>query len=419
MKRAFCAGLIGLIFLAGGLAQAMFVPPQMVPMDRLIHSAQAYLKKHPDDAEAYYTLGRIYYLAFTMKRDSIPAFPDDEKTGKAEPASDWMVGMGDNRSTPSTPSSYSDLTSYAVHARHEFNEAIKRDQKNGLYYLGLASLLEEVRAWTEKSGYTNELADMETIDVHQLRQLYQKAFTLSIAEDSKQKTMPLAGLMEIVIYEAAVHLTQLAHEGEFQTTEVEDAKNSIDVIAKFEKLPVGAITPIVFSFSPGNQLAQFLAPQRVVDFDLRGYGLREQWSWIKPTLGILVWDPLHTGKITSARQLFGSYSFQIFRATGYDALSALDDNGDGVLSGAELKGVSVWFDRNSNGVSDPGEVIPVENWNIRSISVQATGKDGIYPTNAAGIVLNDGRVYRSWDWITEPARVVGTRGMPLAFIDRH
>jgi len=208
----------------------------------------------------------------------------------------------------------------------------------------------------------------------------------------------------LVSYEAASHLVKLASFGDFQDTAIDDAKHSIDVIAKFDKLPVGAITPIVFSFSSGNRLAEFLAPQTVVDFDLRGYGLPERWTWVKPTLGFLVWDPLHAGKITSARQLFGSYTFQIFRATGYDALAALDDNGDGVLSGAEMKGISVWFDRNSNGASDPGEVIPVKDLNIRAIAAKASGKDGIHPTNEAGIVLNDGRVCRSWDWITEPMR---------------
>ena len=41
---------------------------------------------------------------------------------------------------------------------------------------------------------------------------------------------------------------------------------------------------------------------------------------------------------------------------GYEPMSMLDDNCNGWLEGNELSGLSVWQDRNSNGVSDMGEV---------------------------------------------------------------
>lgn len=140
-----------------------------------------------------------------------------------------------------------------------------------------------------------------------------------------------------------------------------------------------------------------------MDFDLRGYGPRERRPWVKPELGLLVWDPERTGDIRSARQLFGGYTFQIFRANGYDALAALDDNGDSVLSGAELDGISVWFDRNGDGVSTPDEVTPLRDLGIVSLAVTMDGHHGIHPTNARGITLRDGRTLRTWDWMVEPA----------------
>ena len=45
-----------------------------------------------------------------------------------------------------------------------------------------------------------------------------------------------------------------------------------------------------------------------------------------------------------------------------DALAALDDNGDGVLSGKELDGLALWHDANGNGVCDPGEVKPLSEY---------------------------------------------------------
>ena len=49
-------------------------------------------------------------------------------------------------------------------------------------------------------------------------------------------------------------------------------------------------------------------------------------------------------------QLFGSVTWWLFWEDGYAPLAALDDNHDGRLEGAELKGIAIWFDRNGNGV---------------------------------------------------------------------
>src|SRR5262249_49952661 len=140
------------------------------------------------------------------------------------------------------------------------------------------------------------------------------------------------------------------------------------------------------------------------DFDLRGYGPREQWTWIKPELGLLVWDPLESGEVKSAHQLFGGYTFQIFRKTGYDAMAALDDNANGVLSGAELEGMSVGFDRNGDGRWTATEVTPLRELGVEAIAVTATTQDGAHPMNPRGLLMKDGRVLPTWDWMVEPVR---------------
>ena len=85
----------------------------------------------------------------------------------------------------------------------------------------------------------------------------------------------------------------------------------------------------------------------------------------------MVYDPTHTGKVTSAKQLFGTYTFggRTTKAAyyqsdevrtpwgnGYEALALLDTNHDGKLSGKELDALALWFDKNRDGVSQPGEV---------------------------------------------------------------
>ena len=94
----------------------------------------------------------------------------------------------------------------------------------------------------------------------------------------------------------------------------------------------------------------------------------------------------------------------MFWEDGYRALDALDDNRDGKLDGDELRGLAVWFDRNSNGRADAGEVVPVEKCGIRDISARATSKSGMSPCNSAGITLQDGSVLPTYDWVAQPKR---------------
>jgi hypothetical protein len=139
-----------------------------------------------------------------------------------------------------------------------------------------------------------------------------------------------------------------------------------------------------------------------VEFNLDGTGRSQRYTWLRPDTGILVWDPRSEGKVTSGHQLFGSVSFRMFWNNGYRALDALDDNRDGELRGAELDGLAVWFDRNQDGVSDPGEVIPIDQTGIAAISARATTADGPSPANEAGLVMADGRVLPTYDWTTAP-----------------
>jgi hypothetical protein len=86
---------------------------------------------------------------------------------------------------------------------------------------------------------------------------------------------------------------------------------------------------------------------------------------------LLVYDPDNSGKISSARQLFGDYAFggrttqpsnyQVAQlrepwSNGYEALSLLDHNNDAELSGDELVALKLWFDTNKDGIADLGEL---------------------------------------------------------------
>jgi hypothetical protein len=104
---------------------------------------------------------------------------------------------------------------------------------------------------------------------------------------------------------------------------------------------------------------------------------------------LLVFDPNHTGLIESAEQLFGEWTFggkamasliegSEHNATwqnGFEALGTLDTNFDGRINGKELDDLSLWFDRNQNAKSEPGEVVSIRSSGITALYYRGSKKD--------------------------------------------
>ena len=162
------------------------------------------------------------------------------------------------------------------------------------------------------------------------------------------------------------------------------------------------VTPILLSVDGCRPLDELLAEDLAVPFDLNGDAVDELWPWIAPGTGWLVWDPEQRGEILSGLQLFGSASAWLFYEDGYRVLDSLDDDRDGALRGAELAGIAVWFDRDADGVSDRGEVVPVEELGIVALATQAALTVGASPANLCGLELADGRVLPTYDWVLAP-----------------
>ena len=180
-------------------------------------------------------------------------------------------------------------------------------------------------------------------------------------------------------------------------------KVEADVRTLEAKPDTGLITPIVMDLGTPAPLAELLDPSRVVCFDLDGDREVEPWPWVRPTTGILCWDPDGEGRITSGRQLFGNASWWLLFRDGYGALDALDDDRDGVLVGEELAGLALWFDRDGDGASGPGEVHPVGELGIVGLATRASGREGIAPMAERGVFLFDGTTRATYDWTTRPA----------------
>ncbi len=143
-------------------------------------------------------------------------------------------------------------------------------------------------------------------------------------------------------------------------------------------------SPISLIFDTTTNLNEGLT---VVQFsvDPRQPGASSIWKG-SASAPLLVYDPERTGKVTSARQLFGNFTFGGRSSTpsiddaaplgepwtnGYEALGTLDTNNDGKISGDELNPLSLWFDANRDGVSDDGEIVPAHTRSVQEIFYQA------------------------------------------------
>lgn len=108
-------------------------------------------------------------------------------------------------------------------------------------------------------------------------------------------------------------------------------------------------------------------------FDNDGDGLRAATGWVGPADGLLVCDLNGNGRIESGAELFGDQTVLAngsTAASGFGALAALDVNGDGWVDAADADFASlrVWRDANSNGVSDTGELLTLDELGITSFA---------------------------------------------------
>jgi hypothetical protein len=426
----------------GPMAVGRFRLPEYAPVDRLIANATAYVQEHPQEAEGYYTLARIHYLAFINKSFLVGGSVSDQalpyvipywwgetylSNARLEEAKRLVLLDFGYASTQDVPAerqqefwdrvwavrdqleadnwqppqpTQEQLLQHVAAAQWNFYQAIALDPNNALYYLGQASLGEQYLDFLQQMGLAPVPPAIRTLMMTAVRDTYLLAYDLALKEDLSQEYRPLAGLRGLVSYEAGnAYIRLWQSESEIPPAVQEKITGIKANLATLEALPMGPITPIVFSLKPGTSLATLLAPKRIVRFDLDGDGIAEQRPWLKPTTGLLVWDGDRDGQITSGRELFGSVTWWLFFSNGYRALDMLDDNRDGYLTAGELRGIAVWFDRNSNGRSDRGEIVSLESLGVTALGTRPTGRDGSCPMHASGIRLRDGRTLPSYDWI--------------------
>ena len=135
--------------------------------------------------------------------------------------------------------------------------------------------------------------------------------------------------------------------------------------------------PIVIDFNKNGITSTKL--DNTVYFDHDNNGFKEATAWIEKDDGLLVLDKNGNGKIDNGNELFGNhtisntiYGYTDEKATnGYEALKAYDLNNDNVIDEKDeiFNKLKIWKDKNSNGITDDGELSSLTHNNIKSIDL--------------------------------------------------
>ncbi len=415
----------------------MFLQPQAFPLERVVTNTQRYLEAHPGDSDATYTLARAYYLAFANKVLEVPAYPWQEgHPSRIAPnhiigeSTDWVsfnteverrwvieqkrlkeLGMQDfdygfvqeQRSkireqlrTEGWEVARIDdeqALEFAVLSQAYFWDAIDLEPESALFWLGLASLEEQVLGFLQTRGLESKA--FSGLDKQRIYHAYWKAFELSRAEDAKLEDMPVSGIKSIISYEAGKACLRLGLATRDQELAI------MGQTEKMEQLRYHIVTPLVVTGPEVQVPSDFIQAGSSVAFNLDGLG-EAHWEWVTPETGILVWDPDGSGEITDATQLFGNFTFGLIWRDGFHALSVLDDDANGRIDGEELDGLALWFDRNGNGASEPGELSALEELGVEALLYKELSSAGGMLVREQGVRYGDGITATLWDWVANP-----------------
>ncbi|MDR2590014.1 MAG: hypothetical protein LBC71_03380, partial [Oscillospiraceae bacterium] len=118
-----------------------------------------------------------------------------------------------------------------------------------------------------------------------------------------------------------------------------------------------------------------------IRFDHEGFGNRIATGWVAPNTALLAIDLNGNGMIDSGLELFGNNTRLRMptAAHGFEALARWDSNGDGIIDEQDpiFDSLLLWFDLNSNGISEPNELIPLRDMGIASINLNYVETDRV------------------------------------------
>jgi hypothetical protein len=411
----------------------MQIDIEKVPIERILENLQSKLKLQPDSFDLHYQLARVHAMAAYSEATELPVYKSGQyHIGRVK----YSEGGGDN----GTPIEWgfqndrgqrpkgSDIGKNLSLALKHYEAALLLMRKSS----DIDNIGGSVRRVQLGYAWCLEMSGLRTQALDLYRQTFCASWQLEISHDfdiqgwKSGKILKLSDLKPIdepaadkpgrlsTRYSGAIGPGICFSEESinYMLRLLDKQKDATEIgVLNYHKKHLSTmgrmITPILIPLGD-TPFEALVAPDAGVAFDLDGSGLARHWGWITPKAAWLVFDGKQTGQITSGLQMFGSVTFWIFWCDGYQALGSLDANGDGLINGAELNGLALWHDINSNGISEPGEVKPITTYGIDQLSCRGEAAGPGLRLSRQGVRYKDGTVRPSYDWdspICAPAAV--------------
>jgi hypothetical protein len=345
-----------------------------VPADRVLTNLTIRLASKTNDFELLHIIARLHSLSYARSandwvvnvytkarsRPDISGLPELEHAGYPPK----------NVVPPTTPARSVAAKTNLEAAIQYYKRAIAANPTNEIVQIGLG--------WRQiQAGQTN--AAKETL---------RQAVKMAWAKEKKASSTMWATTKEAISYLRP--LLDLKKDKK----EIDELTRINEQAFKLQRL----VTPLILAIQPGLTISELIDTNASVAFDLDGSGIpNRKWEWITTNAAWIVYLP-QGGPVTSALQMFGNVTFWMFWENGYHALASLDDNGDGIISGDELRGIQLWQDRNCDGRCTPDEIIQLSELGITALDTRYTSESGI-PTSRSGAQFTDNGTRSTYDVI--------------------
>lgn len=386
MRRLLFLGLVSAGVFGLRSALGWLVLPTDWPVDRLLENLGRYVEEHRTEPEGRYCLGRIHCYAFVFQTDQIAAFgPRERDRDPSQRSPEELESLVASTSWQESSLRSSDRIPTA---------RIGPEEALGHLTAGLRLLREAVGLAPERAHYHLSLAYLVEKGAH----LADHVDTLALFEIEPVETT----------------------DWRRQQIRERIAALGSDDEARAEKALEETLTPDWFEAS-----LPFLDRQRTAanpGLQARVARLLERW-WLERSIAsyrrafelaidgdrnaVVVHDSVALEAGQGLLRLIPRVGLrgeevERFAAEVAAAVKELEAKPTLGSIGAELAGIAVWFDRDSDGLSDPGEVVPVEELGIAALATRATAAVGRSLANFCGLELRDGRVLPTYDWVLEP-----------------
>jgi hypothetical protein len=241
--------------------------------------------------------------------------------------------------------------------------------------VGRKHFVDKMNIWLSSNGlapdYPVMSTPMQVCNADQTMLLPTKQVALNSIKDLIV-TVELCKNYQPPTQEGVLQYSQAKIDYEKGIKEGVQAEFALAAIKVFKVIPCNVSDPIVIDLD-GDGI-ELLPIEKGVNFDLYNIGTKVAIGWVSPDDGLLVMDRNGDGIIDNGGELFGNIMTAF--EDGFDQLEELDrtehsGNGDNVLNEFDevFNRLMVWKDKNTNGITDIGELFTLRELNIKEFDL--------------------------------------------------